>query len=318
MTSICLHTQIAERCKHLAGLGKLPPPALQAPALRAIALLALVTERPIRHSLMPASTRTALAIPGYTGSDSLADDFLAKLVDDIAAPASGSSRTFSPSGWVQAHGLEDLILCSAAATADDAGRHALLAYAGHAAQRLVELSGKLRDRHMRDLLARDAPEAGGGWNWATTDSKTLAWLLAHEHDGDPSRQERVKRRLQALRLYSSLRDSLRTPAITRVIDSGAELVPALSEQLLLTRGELKALRKAAPADGLWNWSRRMERWLRNFEQGVKWKLGLTAGMFCLRIRSEDEEASPPEPHTGLQGEGGPCCPEKRSNDCTAC
>jgi transposase-like protein len=27
-------------------------------------------------------------------------------------------------------------------------------------------------------------------------------------------------------------------------------------------------------------------------------------MFCLRIRSEDEEASPPEPHTGLQGEGG--------------
>ena len=63
---------------------------------------------------------------------------------------------------------------------------------------------------------------------------------------------------------------------------------------------------------------RHQRWLRNFEQGVKWKLGLTAGMFCLRIRSEDEEASPPEPHTGLQGEGGPCCPEKRSNDCTAC
>src|ERR1700722_15123448 len=62
----------------------------------------------------------------------------------------------------------------------------------------------------------------------------------------------------------------------------------------------------------------VERWLRNFEQGVKWKLGLTAGMFCLRIRSEDEEESPPEPHTGLQGEGGPCCPEKRSNDCTAC
>jgi len=41
------------------------------------------------------------------------------------------------------------------------------------------------------------------------------------------------------------------------------------------------------------------RWPRNFAQGVKWNLGLTAGMFCLRIRSEDEEASPPEPHTGL-------------------
>src|SRR5262249_44374739 len=60
------------------------------------------------------------------------------------------------------------------------------------------------------------------------------------------------------------------------------------------------------------------RWLRNFEQGAKWNLGLTAGMFCLRIRSEDEEASPPEPHTGLQGEGGPGCPEERSNDCAAC
>src|SRR5215831_466617 len=62
----------------------------------------------------------------------------------------------------------------------------------------------------------------------------------------------------------------------------------------------------------------IERWPRNFEQGVKWKLGLTGGMFCLRIRSEDEEASPPEPHTGLQGEGGPGCPEERSNDCAAC
>src|SRR5258708_15094729 len=41
-------------------------------------------------------------------------------------------------------------------------------------------------------------------------------------------------------------------------------------------------------------------------------------MCCLRTRSEDEDASPPEPHTGLQGEGGPGCPEERSNDCAAC
>src|SRR5262249_28165171 len=44
------------------------------------------------------------------------------------------------------------------------------------------------------------------------------------------------------------------------------------------------------------------RWPRNFEQGVKWNLGLKAGMLCLRIRSDDEEATPPEPHTDLQGE----------------
>src|SRR5215831_665100 len=60
------------------------------------------------------------------------------------------------------------------------------------------------------------------------------------------------------------------------------------------------------------------RWLRNFEQGAKWNVGLTAGMFCLRIRSEDEETSPPEPHAGLQGEGGPGCLEERSNDCATC
>jgi hypothetical protein len=41
------------------------------------------------------------------------------------------------------------------------------------------------------------------------------------------------------------------------------------------------------------------RWPRKFEQGAKWNLGLKAGMLCLRIRSDDEEASPPEPHTGL-------------------
>ena len=45
----------------------------------------------------------------------------------------------------------------------------------------------------------------------------------------------------------------------------------------------------------------IESWLRIFEQGDKWNLGLTAGMICLRIRSDDEETSPPEPHSGIQG-----------------
>jgi hypothetical protein len=44
-----------------------------------------------------------------------------------------------------------------------------------------------------------------------------------------------------------------------------------------------------------------QSWLRIFEQGDKWNLGLTAGMICLRIRSDDEETSPPEPHSGIQG-----------------
>jgi hypothetical protein len=59
---------------------------------------------------------------------------------------------------------------------------------------------------------------------------------------------------------------------------------------------------------------RSKRWLRIFEQGGKWNRGLTAGMFCLRIRSDHEETSAPEPHAGLQGESGLGCLEERSND----
>ena len=42
----------------------------------------------------------------------------------------------------------------------------------------------------------------------------LAWLFAHELDGDKMRAIRVQRRLQALRLYASLADSLCEPAVT--------------------------------------------------------------------------------------------------------
>ncbi len=45
---------------------------------------------------------------------------------------------------------------------------------------------------------------------------------------------------------------------------------------------------------------------RNSAQGVKWNFCLTAGTLCLRIRSDHEQTSPPEPHTGLQGKGGAC------------
>jgi Tripartite tricarboxylate transporter family receptor len=45
---------------------------------------------------------------------------------------------------------------------------------------------------------------------------------------------------------------------------------------------------------------------RKSAQGDKWNFCLTAGTLCLRIRSDHEETTAPEPHTGLQGEGGPC------------
>jgi transposase len=39
-------------------------------------------------------------------------------------------------------------------------------------------------------------------------------------------------------------------------------------------------------------TRRLQRWLRNFAQGAKWNRGLTAGKLGLRIRSDHDETSP--------------------------
>src|SRR5258708_24764029 len=46
--------------------------------------------------------------------------------------------------------------------------------------------------------------------------------------------------------------------------------------------------------------------LRKFEQGDKWSFCLTAGKMSPRIRRTNEHTSPPEPHTGFQGQGGAC------------
>ena len=57
-------------------------------------------------------------------------------------------------------------------------------------------------------------------------------------------------------------------------------------QIKLTFGRRSRRLHQYPACGGWGSRGRghsSKRWLRNFEQGVKWKLGLTAGMFCLRI-----------------------------------
>jgi Group II intron, maturase-specific domain len=40
---------------------------------------------------------------------------------------------------------------------------------------------------------------------------------------------------------------------------------------------------------------------RKSAQDDKWSFCLTAGTLCPRIRRSDDQTSPPEPHTGLQG-----------------
>ena len=57
--------------------------------------------------------------------------------------------------------------------------------------------------------------------------------------------------------------------------------------------------------------------LRKFEQVDKWSFCLTAGTLSLRIRRDHEQTTAPEPHTGLQGEGGACRRQGRPNDSSA-
>lgn len=58
----------------------------------------------------------------------------------------------------------------------------------------------------------------------------------------------MQRRCQALRLYSSIADTLRKPAVTEAIDAGYELVPILMKRFTLTRAQLRSLREATPPE----------------------------------------------------------------------
>jgi PcfJ-like protein len=250
MTIIDWTTEIAKRCSHLAGFGKLPPPAEQHSALQALAVLSIITDVPIEHALASASTMPRLAIPNALGRHDLVDELLGLLTQTVAAPSRGHFyHTFSAANWLDAHGLDELVVRSVQHTTDDTGRSDLLAHAARKAQHLMEQQDRLRDQHMRLLLARDMPDLEVAWQRCVPEK--LAWILAHEHDGDPTRAIRVQRRLQAFRLYASLADRLRDRSVTEVIDSGRELVPALTQRLALTKAQIRALREAStPSDTL--------------------------------------------------------------------
>jgi hypothetical protein len=235
---------IAARRKHLTGLGKLPPPAARAPALRAVAILSLVAEAEICHALVPASTAPHLTVPAFTGADPGVEQLLHELTEAVAVRARGLARQrhFSATTWLEAHRLDRLVLCSI--SADDADLSALLAQAAQAVRSLTDKAQQLMIEHVRKLVARDAPALLS--TWETLGAKDLGWILAHEHDGDPTRACRVARRVQALELYASLADRLRERAITTVIDGGQELVPALAARLALTQPQIRALRHAKP------------------------------------------------------------------------
>jgi hypothetical protein len=262
MTTFDWNIAIAECSTHLAGLGKLPPPAAQHTALQAIAVISLLADAKIDHTLTPASTTPTLTIPTYAGRHDLLDELLGQLNQAVASPSRGSIHcAFSASNWIAEYGLDELVLHSVQHTADDTGRGELLAHAARKAHDLMKEQDRLRGQHMCALLQSDTPDLAADWQQLAPD--LLSWILAHEYDGDPTRAVRVQRRQQALRLYASLAHRLRERPITDVIDSGRELVPALTELLGLSRAQLNALREATPPDAFGHYPRR------KFEHAVR-------------------------------------------------
>jgi PcfJ-like protein len=237
---------LAKRRKHLTGLGKLPPPAAHRPALHAIAFLSLVADAGIEHGLVPNCITPRVVIRGYRTTNPLGRQLLRDLAEMMAAPAYGATTTINAAAWLQNHDLGGVVLHSLQISHDDAARNALLTYAAETAKAFTEIAASLQDEHMTALVQRDLPGPIKWCRWWP--DEMLPWLLASEFDKDPSRALRAERRYQALRLYGSLADRLRAPAITATIDAGEELAPVLAHRLHLTRGQIRALREAVDVD----------------------------------------------------------------------
>jgi hypothetical protein len=154
MTTFDWTTAIAECATHLAGLGKLPPPDAQHSALQAMAVLSLVADAKIDHTLTPASTIPTLSAPRYAGRHGLVDKLLGELTQAVAAPGRGSFHSpFSAINWLTEYGLDELVLRSVRHTTDDTGRAALLAHAARKVQDLIkEASVHYWDTETRHLV----------------------------------------------------------------------------------------------------------------------------------------------------------------------
>jgi hypothetical protein len=256
MTTFDWNTAIAECCTHLAGLGNLPPPIAHDPAIQAVAVISLIADTPIQHALTPDKTFPVLTIPRYSGRHNLVDNLLTELTLAAAEPACGNfHKAFSITDWLSNNGFDEIILRSVQHTPDDSGRAALLANTARRARELMEEQNRLRDLHILQLLERDLPELNAQCDWHSFEPQLLAWLLAHEFDGNKTRAIRLQRRVQALRLYAGIADTLCEPAVMESIDAGHKLVPVLMKQLSLTRAQLRALREATPPETFANYQR---------------------------------------------------------------
>src|SRR3954462_7380859 len=94
-------------------------------------------------------------------------------------------------------------------------------------------------------------------------------------------------------------------------DAKARMSEAADDQVwpLLEAAELPPSEAMQVGDGV---GQGIQRWLAEFGQGDKWRVCLKAAMMP-RIRSEHDEADPPDPQSGRQGEGGIGRPQGRED-----
>jgi len=193
----------------------------------------------VHDNRLEAELRVHPAPPAHGPAKDLLDH-IARVVSDVARRARGETRldiSTRLDDWGYALLMAEL-LCDGARE-DELTR--IAESVGTALTRVHKRVGELRAQHLQTVLRRDAPQAASlsrGLN------ARVEWLLAPELSGDPSHPRILVRRAQAFSLFGSLASVLQTPAITKVIDDGESLAPALAGHCDLTEAELRAFRRA--------------------------------------------------------------------------
>lgn len=115
---------------------------------------------------------------------------------------------------------------------------------GETIRSLSTTHSTLSQRHYRDVLMRDL--GVGREDLPYTVGDVTLWALRPDLQGSPTRRDAIVRRMQALEAYGVIHPLLMTPDITRTIDQGERLAPALQSKLGMDATRLRLVTRAQP------------------------------------------------------------------------
>ena len=149
-----------------------------------------------------------MTVPRYSGRHALVDDLLADLTSPSHEPARGNfHKAFSPRTGLSNNGFDEIVVRSVQYTPDDSGR-ALIARSHRCNGPRIDGRATSPARSPYPPAAyRDMPELDAPCDWHAFEPKLLAWLFAHEFDGDQMpRYSRAAAPVRRFRLYAGIAD----------------------------------------------------------------------------------------------------------------